>query len=223
MLVLVGKTASGKDTIKKELLKLGMQDIVTCTTRPMRAGEVNGVSYHFFSKNDFLEKEKEGFFAEYTKYHVATGETWYYGTPKKDVSEDKIIIMNPDGFKKLREQKDLQLVSFYVYAPEEVLLGRLQRRGDNPEEYHRRLKADAVDFEGIESLVDCVVENVGEKTPTELAKFIKGTYEEVVRFNKGVLDKKIADAKIQTQMEVAMEGARSLKNNLVDRSYLGVE
>lgn len=218
MLVLVGKTASGKDTIKKELLKLGMQDIATCTTRPMRSGEINGVSYHFLSKDEFLEKEKEGYFAEHTKYHVATGETWYYGTPKKDIADDKILIMNPEGFKKLREQKDLKIVSFYIYAPEDVLLSRLQSRGDNPEEYHRRLRADAVDFEGIESLVDCVIENVGEKTPKELAKFIKGAYEEVVGHDKGLLDKKIADAKIQTQMEVAMEGVRSLKNNLVDRS-----
>lgn len=187
MLVLVGKTASGKDTIKKELLKMGMKDIVTCTTRPMRPGEVNGVNYHFLSKEEFLEKEKQGFFAEHTEYHVASGDTWYYGTAKRDISDDKIIILNPQGLHMLQKQKDLKIVSFYVYAPEEVLLARLEKRGDHPSEYRRRLEADKIDFQGMEDKVDSVIENIGEKTPKELAVLIKNMYEEVVNFGKDTL------------------------------------
>lgn len=177
MLVLIGKTAAGKDTIKKELVKLGMQDIVTCTTRPMRNGEIPDVSYHFLSQNEFFDKKKEGYFAEYTKYHVATGQTWYYGTPKNEISDSKVIIMNPEGLKKLLKQKELHIVSFYIQVPEDVLLERLQCRGDNPEEYKRRLMADKRDFLGIESIVDCVVDNNAEKSPDEIAKFIKNTYD----------------------------------------------
>ena len=205
MLVLVGKTASGKDTIKKELLKMGMEDIVTCTTRPVRPGEVNGVSYHFFSKDEFLEKEKQGFFAEYTKYFVANGDTWYYGTAKRDVSDDKAIILNPDGLKQMKEQKDLKIVSFYIYAPDDVLLQRLKLRGDNEAEYKRRLKRDKVDFEGMESLVDCVVENIGDKSPEELARFIKESYEELVKGEKVPLDQQIADAKKKSNAEIEAE------------------
>ena len=53
MLVLVGKTCSGKDTIKKELVKLGMTPIIAYTTRPMRNGEVDGETYYFISKDEF--------------------------------------------------------------------------------------------------------------------------------------------------------------------------
>ena len=36
MLLLTGKTCSGKDTIKKELIKMGMESVITYTTRPPR-------------------------------------------------------------------------------------------------------------------------------------------------------------------------------------------
>ena len=47
---LMGKSSSGKDTIFKELMKEGTMDlrtIVPYTTRPIRAGEENGVEYFF--------------------------------------------------------------------------------------------------------------------------------------------------------------------------------
>ena len=95
MLLLVGKMASGKDTLKKELINMGMESIVTYTTRPPRPDEINGISYHFISKEEFLQKEKQGFFAETTSYDVATGDTWYYGSALDDLTDDKVIIVNP--------------------------------------------------------------------------------------------------------------------------------
>lgn len=47
MIILVGKSCSGKDTVVKELTKMGYNKIVTCTTRPPRPGEINGREYHF--------------------------------------------------------------------------------------------------------------------------------------------------------------------------------
>ena len=46
---LMGKSSSGKDTVFKKLMKkdLGLQPIVPYTTRPIRAGEENGVQYFF--------------------------------------------------------------------------------------------------------------------------------------------------------------------------------
>ena len=57
MLLLVGKSASGKDTVKKELIKMGMKAVVTYATRPPRNGEIDGVTYHFITKEEFLNKE----------------------------------------------------------------------------------------------------------------------------------------------------------------------
>ena len=46
----MGKSASGKDTIYRRLMEapgLGLERIVLYTTRPIRAGEKDGVDYHF--------------------------------------------------------------------------------------------------------------------------------------------------------------------------------
>lgn len=113
MILLAGKTCSGKSTIVKELLKIGMKDVVTYTTRPPRKNEVDGVSYHFISSKEFLEKEKQGFFAETTSYNVASGETWYYGSALEDLTDDKVIIVNPHGLKQIQKIKSLNPIVFY--------------------------------------------------------------------------------------------------------------
>ena len=80
MLVLIGKAASGKDSVREILVKKhGFHSILTYTTRPMREGEIQNITYHYISENDFLQKIESGFFAEWKKYDV-NGETWYYGS-----------------------------------------------------------------------------------------------------------------------------------------------
>src|SRR6267378_6474376 len=51
---------------------------VSCTTRPPRAGEIEGEDYHFLSKSDFLARAKAGEFLEHAKVHKH-----YYGTLRK--------------------------------------------------------------------------------------------------------------------------------------------
>ena len=103
MLILVGPSASGKTELLKILIrKYNMKKLVTYTTRPMRVGEVNGVDYHFISKNEFLEKENNNFFFETVMYNNN-----YYGTSKNDFSNDKAVILEPKGLQKyIDEAKD---------------------------------------------------------------------------------------------------------------------
>ena len=54
ILLLVGKTCSGKDTIQNELIKRGMEPVVSYTTRPPRHGEVDDKTYHFISESWYL-------------------------------------------------------------------------------------------------------------------------------------------------------------------------
>ena len=54
MIILVGASASGKTEIAKLIIKkYGFKKMVTTTTRPMRAGEVADIDYHFISKEEF--------------------------------------------------------------------------------------------------------------------------------------------------------------------------
>lgn len=174
IIALVGKTASGKNVILKELIRIcDIKPIVSYTTRPMRPGETNGVEYHFISQDEFLKRESEGFFSETTKYTVASNDTWYYGASKESLKEENgVIIVNPDGLKYLKSQDDLDLTVFYIHSSEDVIRGRLIKRGDNPAEADRRLAADNEDFKDIENYYNYAIENNGRKSPTILAEEI---------------------------------------------------
>ena len=72
--VLIGKSASGKNTIQNQLVeRYGFGKIVTYTTRPPRNGETEGEDYHFISEEEFVQKEKEIFFMETCLYHASYG------------------------------------------------------------------------------------------------------------------------------------------------------
>ena len=61
MIILLGKSASGKDTIVRKLVEQReYKRIITWTTRPMRPGEKEGVTYHYTSEDEFKKKIKKG-------------------------------------------------------------------------------------------------------------------------------------------------------------------
>lgn len=183
MICLVGKTASGKDTIKQELLKMGYESVITTTTRPMRPGEVQDVSYHFIDKSQFRRLNIQGFFAETTSYDTVHG-TWYYGTQKKDLedNDNKIIILNPDGIKKLSESIDLKKwYIVYLNCSDEVIRERLDKRGDNKDEAVRRIAADKNDFEDIEKYANVIVTNNGYRSASMIAESINFLYKDFLK------------------------------------------
>ena len=65
ILILIGKTSSGKTLIKEKLTEKGFNGITTYTSRPMRKGEQQDVTYNFISEEDFNQKINEGFFEEW--------------------------------------------------------------------------------------------------------------------------------------------------------------
>lgn len=175
MIVLCGKTASGKDSVMKELINFGMEKVVTYTTRPPRYGEEDGKAYIFLPEMFFETLEEEGFFLETTSYNAASGETWYYGTPIDKLGGDKVVILNPDGVKVMREHKEFNPIIFYISTDEETIKNRLVDRGDDPDEADRRIKADDEDFKDIDAYIDVEVDNTN-CTPKETAALIFNTY-----------------------------------------------
>jgi len=178
LLLLCGKSCAGKNTIQKELIKMGMEAVVPYTTRPPRKGEINGVAYHFISEKEFLDKEEQGFFAETTSYNVTSGETWYYGSAIEDLTDDKVAIVNPEGLRQIKKIKSLNPIAFYIMADEETIWNRLRKRGDNSSEARRRLNADDIDFADIDTDVDFSFRNVWLK-PELLAEMILSIYRKV--------------------------------------------
>lgn len=177
MIALSGKTASGKNSIRDELEKLGYSSIITYTTRPMRNEEVQDLTYHFITEEEFLKKKEDGFFAETTSYNVATGETWHYGTSIESLNDKNgVLIVNPDGLRELRKYKGLNIVGFYIIADEDTIWNRLRMRGDSAEESRRRINADEEDFKDITNHIDYAVSNTN-KTPCCTAGIVKYLYD----------------------------------------------
>jgi guanylate kinase len=160
IIVLIGKTASGKTLVSEELMKVGFHRIVTTTTRPMRDGEIDGYTYHFISDEEFHNKVDEDFFLEYKSYTVADGSKWYYGSPKDEFysSEDSIIILTPDGYRDFLKH-NIPHKSIYIYSNLSTIRKRLIERGDDKAEAERRVQHDIIDFKGIENEVDFIVYN----------------------------------------------------------------
>lgn len=171
---LCGKSGTGKDTISKELQRLGYKKIITDTTRPMRPGEENGVDYFFDTDEEFDDFEATGEFIETTSYKVANGQIWRYGTTIgqfNDSGDNSVIILNPDGVKAFRAKK-IPIKIVLINTNDELLLSRLETRGDKSDEIKRRLEADKKDFKGIEQYVDLQVKNDEKSNIKKLAKYI---------------------------------------------------
>lgn len=154
IVVLYGKSASGKDTILQELLKKGFQPIISHTTRPMREGEVDGKDYYFISTKEFLKEFVEDNFIETRSYDTLLNgvkETWHYGVHKDSIKEsdkDYITILDMQGLKEfIGYFGEDKIIPIGILASDETRKYRASKRGSFCEtEWDRRLKADDKDF-----------------------------------------------------------------------------
>lgn len=157
--VLMGKSASGKDTIFKKLLDipgLNLKKIVPYTTRPLRSGELDGYDYNFVSRNTMYELEAAGKIIEHRCYRTVHGD-WHYFTADdginiKDDGERFLTIGTLEAYVKLREYYGSENVTpIYIYADDFERIRRSLKREKKQEapsvsEVCRRFLADENDF-----------------------------------------------------------------------------
>ena len=165
MIILVGKSCSGKDSVVKILNSMGYTRVATCTTRPMRTGEINGVDYYFISQDEFMRMVEKGDFAEYRTYDTEKG-MWLYGSRINDYkyATEKVIILTPEGLVNIRKKyPNLPIIAIYLDVSNKELKRRMLSRanvsGEDIKEVKRRYKADKKDFRHIKKYVDYVVNN----------------------------------------------------------------
>lgn len=185
---LMGKSSTGKDTIYKMLRDektLQLQTIVPYTTRPIRAGEAEGVEYHFIDEQRLLNLEKEGKVIEQRAYDTIYG-IWRYATitdGQVNLSEHSYLLI---GTLAVYTQlcayygKDA-IVPIYIEVEDGLRLQRAldrERMQDKPKytELCRRFLADDVDFaeEALEKAgITRHFENDNlQKTVEEIAAFV---------------------------------------------------
>lgn len=156
--VLMGYTSSGKSTITEEVSRqLNIPILVTHTSRPKREGESDN-AYHFVN-NQFFDDNMDNFL-EQRKYQVYDGSIWKYGLHKDELTNKpySLLVIDRKGYETLCGTigKD-KLTSIFIHVNHKDLRQRHSLRGDNTDEFNRRLADDIERFKGFTS--DYIVHN----------------------------------------------------------------
>lgn len=185
LLILTGKTASGKDTIKNALLEKfpSLKRVVTTTSRLPRDNEKDGIDYHFLTKEEFKRKIQSGEFAEHVEYGGNL-----YGTYKSELEAaatlDTLWRIDPSRAGEVRQfitrafPKDIadQLIKnvrvIYIAVSDDVALQRLRERHLPEEEIKKRMADDKKIWDQYKDSYDYIIENVPGKLAETVDKII---------------------------------------------------
>lgn len=154
---LMGKSASGKDTLYKRLLEAcpKLKTIILYTTRPMRDGETDGVEYYFTTPEVLQRFSEEGKMIELRTYETVSGR-WSYATVddgQVDLeNEDYLAIGTLISYENMRNYYgEDHVIPLYIAVDDGTRLERALRRErqqkkPNYAELCRRFLADEADF-----------------------------------------------------------------------------
>jgi guanylate kinase len=153
LLVIAGPAGSGKSTLCDRLVhdRPEFHRVVTTTTRSPRAGEIDGVHYHFFRPDDFRRKIANGEFLEWAQVH-GEHEDRLYGTLKSSVfdplaaGQNLVMSIDVQGVECLRrvaredERLHRAMTTIFIRVDRERLISRMRERAkDHEDEIERRM------------------------------------------------------------------------------------
>lgn len=165
---LLGKSASGKDSIYHALMNsgLGLKPVVLYTTRPMRDGESDGTAYHFISDAQFYSLREAKKLIEYREYQTMQG-IWRYMTVDDgqiDLERDSFLMIGTlESYKKTLSYMGAEhMIPIYLTLDDgerlmRALMREKQQKNPSYAELCRRFLADEADFTA-EKLQACGIE-----------------------------------------------------------------
>lgn len=143
VVIIAGHSASGKSTVLEQLCeKHDFVKLVTTTTREPRPGEVNGVDYHFITKDEFKEQVANQQFLEHVEIKGN-----FYGSSLNEFNKDlngktPVIILDPIGTKEalsILSENGHEPVSVFVNESPETCIERVLNRPAEPAEKQKRI------------------------------------------------------------------------------------
>ena len=175
LFVVSGPSGVGKSTILRKLVPRvpGLSFAVSHTTRPRRAGEVNGHDYHFVTDEDFDRLVAANAFVEWAHVH-----THRYGTSRDALraggKDDLLIEVDVQGADALREQVP-EAVTIFIQPPAfKDLETRITGRGrESGPEVQKRLQTARTEMPHATSYHHRITNDQVEKTVEELATLVK--------------------------------------------------
>ena len=155
---LLGKSATGKDTLYKEILKRRpkLRTVTMYTTRPIREGETDGVEYFFTGREELERQLASGKVIESRTYQTIAGPWTYYTVDygQFNVADDESCLMigTLESYEKMCTYFEAgKMVPVYIEVPDGIRLLRAVKREENQKkpnyrEVCRRYLADEKDF-----------------------------------------------------------------------------
>lgn len=177
LFAVTGPSGSGKTSIMRKLMG---NEVVSYTTRGQREGEVDGVDYHFITKELYEEMDANGEFAETAEYNGN-----FYSATKEEVDSklangDAFFVCEFEGMKQIKELYE-DCVTIFLYADKNDCEKNMLDRGDSPEKVEARLSlyesemTNAIQY-------DYIIKNVrGERDTTEILVDYILNFESIVR------------------------------------------
>jgi guanylate kinase len=161
LVVISGPSGAGKTSVCKALKdRPNVEFSVSATTRAIRKGEVEGVDYHYLSRDEFERRIRAGEFLEWASYNGNL-----YGTLRapmeRALAAGRIFLLEIEvqGTRQLRTADVPGMYVFIVPPDMNVLEQRLRKRGNNSEhEIEQRLRIAAAEMEA-KGLYDHIVVN----------------------------------------------------------------
>ena len=186
-IVLSSPSGAGKTTITKKISQKypNIKISISHTTRKPRPNEIDGVDYHFVSKEKFEKLIKEKNFYEHAKIFDN-----YYGTSKNSVNKlhqenyDVVFDIDWQGTKQLSRYKELNLIKIFILPPDKKELKKrlINRNQDNNLIVEKRLKQYESDVQHWSDYDYVVINNDLESCFSQIEKIIESKKKEKMSF-----------------------------------------
>jgi len=177
LFILSGPAGAGKGTLRKRLCEQNpdMMFSVSCTTRKIRPGEVDGKDYNFISKNDFEARITHDEFLEWAKVHGN-----YYGTRRSSVDKvlnegcDVLLEIDVQGHAQVKSRMP-EAISIFITAPSlDDIENRLRKRGtETRDQLDTRLRNAAMEMSHAGEYDHVVINDDLRRAENELVELVK--------------------------------------------------
>ena len=178
LVVLAGTSGAGKGTIGRRLLERypDMRWSVSWTTRPPRPDEVEGVDYHFVTREEFERlRDADGFLECFEVYGDLKGTPRQFVVDSLAAGHDVLLELDVHGSLAIRESLPNALLVFVRAPSRDEQRRRLEERGaDDPEAMERRLaRAEAEEILAAEQFDAVIVNDDVGRAVGELAAIVE--------------------------------------------------
>lgn len=187
IIILSGPSGSGKGTVLSEFMKTGDYQLsVSVTTREPRKGEVDGVNYHFKTKEEFEKMIHNNEFAEYVVFNDN-----YYGTLLNfnvdELEKGKCIIFEVEvqGALELKKKYPEAVMIFIVPPNIEILKDRLIKRGtDTIDVINERIETAKKEIMYLNKYDYVIINDKKEMAINELINIVNNEKKENIKCNE---------------------------------------